>query len=413
MIPTKAAFAAAALAAAAPALATNGMRMIGFGPVQNSMGGAASAATLDGGAFVSNPAGLAALGTRAEISATLFMPKVEYAASGAASGAWLESDRPPDVVPMAAATFKASDRLTLGIGAFGTSGMGVDYGTDLYMGSTTSSYLNMRFAPAIALAVTDRLTFGVAANVMYARMEYAVAGGMGMEPRDASGSLGYGATFGLTYVTEEGPTLALVYETKSEFQDFTFDIPPHDLVVGFDGLGNPIIAPIPGGAESLAFDQPSVLTLGISFRPMPALLVAADAQWIDWTETNGKNEPAFTSNPMMTGGMPWNLDWSDQIVLKIGAQYDVSDVLEVRAGYNWGGNPLKKDRAFENIAFPAIAVHHFTLGAGYQFGAITVNAAAVWSPESTLSGSNGAQNISAYETRMSQLAFDLGAAWKF
>jgi long-chain fatty acid transport protein len=47
--------ATAALAAAAPAAATNGMRMIGFGPVQNSMGGVSAAAPLDAATIVTNP----------------------------------------------------------------------------------------------------------------------------------------------------------------------------------------------------------------------------------------------------------------------------------------------------------------------------------------------------------------------
>ncbi len=43
-----------ALAIATPAHATNGMRMIGFGPVQNSMGGVGVGATLDAASVLSN-----------------------------------------------------------------------------------------------------------------------------------------------------------------------------------------------------------------------------------------------------------------------------------------------------------------------------------------------------------------------
>jgi len=53
---------AAALFLAAQAFATNGIRMIGFGPVRTSMGGVGVGATLDGNALASNPAGIADLG---------------------------------------------------------------------------------------------------------------------------------------------------------------------------------------------------------------------------------------------------------------------------------------------------------------------------------------------------------------
>ncbi len=404
---------AVALAAAAPAAATNGMRMIGFGPVQDSMGGASAAAPLDATIIVTNPAGLSALDERVDLSGTAFAPNVKYSASGAASGSSLGSDRPIDFIPTLGAVYRTTEKLTVGVAALGTAGMGVDYAADLYGSSTMTSYLNMRVAPAVAYRVTDRLSVGVAANLMYAQMKYGVADAMGMQPRDTAGSFGYGATVGLTFKAPENVTLGLAYETKSEFQDFEFDIAAHQLLVGFDGGGAPIFAPIPGGTEKLAFDQPDVATLGAAFHPVAPLLVAVDLQWIRWSTTNGKDLPQFETDPMLTGAQTWNMNWSDQIVFKVGAQLELSKELRVRAGYNYGSNPLSSDRAFENIAFPAVATHHFTVGAGYSLGSITVNAAAVYAPETSISGSNAQQKIAAYETSVSQLAFDLGASWKF
>lgn len=408
-ISMKLAFAAGALAAAAPALATNGMRMIGFGPVQNSMGGAGAAAALDATSMVTNPAGLTALERRVDLSGTAFMPSPSYEASWTPDGANVfsagkDSDRPVDFIPTLATVYRASDRLSVGVAALGTAGMGVDYGQDLYGSSTMTSYINVRVAPAVAYKFGDRLSVGIAANLMYAQMEYDVGAGMGMPPRDAAGAFGLGATLGVTYQAPEGVALALAYESKSYFQDFEFDIPAHTLQGVF---------PIPGGTEKLDFDQPDILTLGAAFRPVKPLLVAADVQWIRWTRTNGQNLPVFDTDPAVTGAQTWNLDWSDQLVLKIGGQLDVTSALKVRAGYNWGANPLHAERAFENVAFPAISEHHFTVGAGYDVGKLTVNASVMYSPEATLSGSNPAQGILAYETKMSQLSFDLGAAWKF
>jgi len=74
--------------------------------------------------------------------------------------------------------------------------------------------------------------------------------------------------------------------------------------------------------------------------------------------------------------------------------------------------------AFENLAFPAVAEHHFSVGAGYDFGRLTVNAGAMYSPKATLSGSNadypanGGQAIQSYITSMSQLAIDAGLTWR-
>jgi long-chain fatty acid transport protein len=173
--------------------------------------------------------------------------------------------------------------------------------------------------------------------------------------------------------------------------------------------------PVPGGTEKLDFDQPMVATVGASIRPVEWLLLAADVEWINWSATNGQDLPEFTTPQLDTGYMPWNLDWSDQWVYKLGAQVMVPGVkgLALRAGYNYGASPLNADRAFENIAFPAIAEHHFSLGGGYEFGSWTVNVAAQYSPEATLEGSNPAQGIVAYQDTMSQLVFDLGMSYRF
>jgi long-chain fatty acid transport protein len=227
-----------------------------------------------------------------------------------------------------------------------------------------------------------------------------------MPARESTGAVGIGATIGVTYSPAKAVTLAAAYESKSLYQSFEFDVPAHTTPFG---------QPVPGGTEKLDFDQPMVATVGAAVRPLEGLLLAADVEWIDWSDTNGADLPAFASEQPRTGYMAWNLDWEDQLVFKIGAQYLVPAVkgLAVRAGYNYGKMPLAEGRAFENVAFPAIAEHHFTVGAGYDFGALTVNVAGQYSPEATLEGADPEKGIVGYEARMSQLAFDLGVAYRF
>src|SRR6266498_2616826 len=181
---------------ASPAYATNGMRMIGFGPVQDSMGGASVAAPLDATVLVTNPAGMTAVSPRFDLSGTAFAPTVKYSATGMASGQTMTSDRPIDMIPTLATVYRVADKLTLGFAALGTAGMGVDYKSDLYMSKTYTSYQNMRFAPAAAYKVTDQLSVGVSANLSYALMKYEAAG---MPLHDTTGALGIGATVGATY----------------------------------------------------------------------------------------------------------------------------------------------------------------------------------------------------------------------
>lgn len=398
----------AALAFATPASATNGMRMIGFGPVQNSMGGASAAAPLDTATAISNPAGLSALGKRADLSGTYFAPTVKFLAKGAGTGGELTSDRGASYIPTLGFSWSTLENLTLGVGASGTSGMGVDYKADLFSNSVMTSYSNMRVAPAASYQLMKGLSAGVALNLMWAQMEWEAGG---MYKRDAQSAFGYGATVGLQYTPVGTPaemlTVGVAYETKSDFQDFEWDIPSNTIMTPMGPFT------VPGGKETLEFDQPQVLTFGAAVRPLPILLVAADVQWINWSATNGKDLPKYAGeNEMTTGSQDWNLNWDDQVVLKLGAQVEAMKDLKVRAGYNYAKSPLDKSRAFENIAFPAIAESHYTFGVGYDYGKFSVNAAAVYVPESVETGADLSMGITSYTTKMSQLAFDLGVAYR-
>lgn len=391
------------------ALATNGMRMTGFGALQDGMGGAGAAAAFDSSTIIVNPAGMSSLGRRFDISGTYFGATVKYSATGAATGSEMKSDKSAMPVPNLGVVLPSvlDERLTVGLGGFAVAGMGVEYGQDLFGGVTETSYTNMRVAPAASYRVTDRLSVGAAINVMYALMSYEVASGMGMVPRDTAGSVGIGATVGVMYRPFDALTLGAAYETHSWFQEFEFDIPAHTVMTP---LGP---ADVPGGTETLDFDQPQMVTVGAAVRPFAGLLLVSDVEWIRWSETNGKNLPEFASNAQLTGGYPWNMSWEDQVVFKVGAEYAATARVRVRAGYNYGKMPLVKGAAFENVAFPAIAEHHVSAGLGFDVGKATINVAGMYSPKATLSGSNPDQGIAAYETTMSQYAFDLGVGYRF
>jgi long-chain fatty acid transport protein len=403
-----------AIVASPPALATNGMRMIGFGPVQDSMGGASVALPLDAATVASNPAGLLSLGQRLDVGATYFAPSVKYEATQAGPGgsttAGLSSNFGASYIPAIGYALPVSDGFAAGVGVYGAAGMGVDYDKYLYGGVTKTSYLQARLTPGVAYRVAEGFTVGLTVNAMYAQMSYNVAGGMLMPERKTAGSFGIGAVLGLQYAVSPMVTLGAAYESESFFQDFKFDIPAHTQVVDpstgatFD---------FPAGTEKLAFDQPPVATIGVAVRPVSGLVLALDGGYIFWSQTNGKDKPKITGGEA-TGAMPFNMSWSDQAVVKVGAEYAATPDVKVRLGYNYGKSPLNADRAFENVAFPAIAEHHITAGVGVQLAKWTVNATAMYVPEAKLTGANLAeQGIASYTTKMSQLEFDLGAAYRF
>ncbi len=307
-----------------------------------------------------------------------------------------------------------TDDFKFGLGAYGISGMGVDYPENLYFGTTYTSYSQMRFAPGISYRIMKGLSVGATLNVMYATMEFDAAHGFGQVAHMGGSSFGIGGTVGAKYTLFDMISIGAAFEIMSFFQDFRFNVNATDLPAFIGGQH------FESGVDKIKFNQPSVATIGISAKPIEGLTVGMDFELILWSETNGKYLPKYEQSQPYT--QPWNMNWSNQFVLKVGAEYWIIPWLAVRAGYNWGKMPLDKSRAFENIAFPAIAEHHITLGVGVKIGEkFEINAGGMYSPRAEISGANPdlpppfghGQAITSYKTGMTQYSLELGLAYLF
>jgi long-chain fatty acid transport protein len=433
----------AALFSASPAQATNGMRMIGFGPVQNSMGGVGVGLTLDSAAIVTNPAGIAELGPRLDIGIGIFVPKPSHNAIGTsggpipagtfilADGQKFETTRGPSPIPFIGLVLPITRDLTAGVSFSAVAGMGVTYDANLYGSTTNTNYMQARLAPAIAYKFAgDLVSAGISLNIMYALMDWDVASAFGQQPHPRAGALGIGGVVGIKVRPDPMISIGAAYETPSWFSDFSWDIAAHNTALG----------PLPAATDKLTFNQPMTATVGMALTPFAGtdegpLVIAADVVWINWSDTNGVNKPQFTadsiapgSGGMFTkaGSMAWNLSWGNQWVFKVGAQVAATPSVKLRLGYNYGKNPLDPNRAFESIAFPAVQEHHITAGVGIAASeGLTINLGGMYAPTSSISGSNPTppfmgsnpppygQGIASFSTRMYQWEVDAGIAYRF
>jgi long-chain fatty acid transport protein len=383
------------LLAVSNAFATNGMRMIGFGPVQDSMGGASVGVNLDAASVLTNPAGIQSLGGRVDFGASYFTPTVEMDTdfNQPVPVDTYKSDKEASPVPAFGMVVPLNADLTFGLGAYGVSGMGVDYNMGNF-GLLYTNYTNMRFAPGLSYKVNDMISVGATLNLMYATMEYAM-NNMGTTMVDmASSSFGYGATIGVTVKPIEMLTVGLVYESTSIFQDFKF---------------NQYVSSLAAPEENeLQFDQPMSATLGFGLKPITGLVLAFDVQWIKWSEVAGNDLPEFSGST--TGDGDFDMQWEDQIVYKFGLQYEVMPMLKVRAGVNYGKMPLSDDNATAlqaNMFFPAVAEWHYTAGLGVKVAEkLTIDLGGMYSPEATADVTGG-------EVTMSQYSLDMGIAYNF
>ena len=378
------------------ATATNGMKIIGIGQIQRAMGGANIALPLDAACTITNPGGLKAAGKRIDIGLTYFAPDVSYRASSAAGfishkNSNMTSKSELILIPAFGFIYPLSEALTIGVGLYGTSGMGVQYDSNLYHNVTETQYAFMKLAPAASYTFANGLTIGFAPNIDYAIMEHEAGSPMEVEHKHGK-AFGLGYTLGVHYPLTGNFNIGLAYESRQRFEDFEFDTDK--------------------GEDKLQFDQPQSLAAGIAYMPSSTLRFAVDLVWIDWPQTNGRNKPVYTKNT--SGAMDWNLDWNEQLVYKFGLEYDLNPKITLRAGYNYGKNPLESKRAFETLAFPAVTEQHFTLGGAYTLDDNwRLNLGLMYSPSSEVDTANTLQGISSAKTEMKQYSIDFGFSYVF
>lgn len=344
------------------AYATNGDNLISIGPISRAMGGVGIAAPQDAiSAVFSNPAamcfGLYCPGSEFNFAGTVFMPKAEARIQlpGYDSGKQ-SSDSDLFAIPAIGISSPISQNLRFGLAAYGVSGLGVDYRDSITMpfGTGETLYTNlqiMKFAPSLAYMVNPNFSIGAALHINYGSLDL----GSG-----TSANFAFGAELGAIYKT--GPlSFGAVYISPQSLK--------HNNVANLDKYTPPSGS---STLDDLKLESPQTFGVGIAYEPIQnVLLIETDAKWLNWADADGYKD----------------FGWKDQWVFNIGAQYKPTPKLALRAGYNYGKNPIRPhswddSKGFVDVqgkqviptfyeilrvaGFPAFVEHHVTAGVGYQ-----------------------------------------------
>lgn len=118
---------------------------------------------------------------------------------------------------------------------------------------------------------------------------------------------------------------------------------------------------------------PQEFGMGMALTPNQKLLLGIDVKWINWKDAMDEFKMKFTDgtnqniNAMMGSedlNLSMPLDWDDQIVIALGAEYRMNNNIALRCGYNYANNPVPEETIIP--IFPAVIENHITLGFGYQ-----------------------------------------------
>jgi len=402
--------AVAGLLASAPAFATNGYALHGIGLHAKGMGGASIAFPQD-----QNPAASAAIGNRADVGVDIFRPIRDADLSqtggppgsglppaGWADGSYDGSESKWFFIPEFAYSQKIDDQMSWGISLFGNGGMNTDYESpgiplfqcDPFRGCASSdtgiNLQQMFIVPSFAYKINEQHSIGIGANIVaqgfkawglngftpsYPNMPsmfgpLAGTGVFSTSPSDVTNNgtdwaWGWGVRVGWLGQINDMVSLGAYYSSKTWMQEFD----------EYKGLF----------AENGDFDIPENFGFGIAVKATPDLVIAADVVWINYGDVdsiaNGIGK--FYSCPalvQMSGGNPMTgnpdaclggddgpgFGWEDMTVFKLGVQYRVNDEWTVRAGWNYGEQPVPNSQTMFNVLAPGVVEHHLTLGASWN-----------------------------------------------
>jgi len=422
------------LALAPFTFATNGDNLIGIGPASRGMGGIGTGMPVGPiDSIFRNPAWMPYYNTKKfflSFGGILFMPTVKVSSRGAietnsgivpvSTNGRVKSRADTFIVPEVGIVHKVNEKLAVGIGAFGVSGMGVDFrDKDPALANMHTTFQFMRITPTVAYKINEMVSVGAGLHIAWGSLDVGA-----VLCADTNGNLvpeanqcwnaggGQSQDFGIGF--NVGVAL--------NFGDFIYAGFMYQSPVSmkyknvFDSDGN-------GEFEDMKLEQPQEVGLGVGVKPLENLKVGLDIRWIDWSGTDGYGD----------------FDWEDQWVFAVGLEYKPTDKLALRVGWNYGKTPIRdRDNLnpnpltsqnnipdfarpfsdyevywFNLVGFPAIAEHHLTLGLNWKVTPnFDIDFSYVYALPSTVTATaqGGGAEVSA---KMYQHSLGVGLNWSF
>jgi long-chain fatty acid transport protein len=388
------------------------------------------------GAIFWNPASISALPSN-EVSIGGELPLIEmHVTSGVDAGAFGPGTPPVDlfgetrattgVFPLAslAAIYhpEFDPNLTFGLGMFAAGGLYANYRGDASnpilspqppngfgSSNTFSLFSLLQVMPTAGYKVTDRLSVGFSPVVTMAILQGSPSGLSAPDDANGDGFATYPAADGTHPHYALGFQLGLYYDMddwqfgfnyKSRGWFETFELYGHDEL----GFPRTLTADI---------DIPESYLFGVAYKGIERLLLAADIRYVDNDAVDVFGKSGFKADGSLSG-----LGWRSVVAVALGAAYDATEKMTLRAGFYAGESPIADGQAAFNVSAPVYYNYLYSCGFSYKFTkAITLHTAYYHAPEATVRGPfqtpTGPVAGTFVENRVSSNAILIGAQVKF
>ena len=341
-----------------------GIAVTGVGPVNRSMAGAGTAAPLEAiGALHWNPGSIGALEhSQASFGLELINVDINLSSNIGGVGATTQGDAGFAPIPSIGWVHHIEDTpVSIGLGIYAIAGFKNNLPNDtsnllLAAGPAYADAEILQLAPTVSYQVSDRLAIGVAPTVTTATVTLDPLGPSVVTPATLPGSgnrmhWGGGFQVGAYFTPNPCWNWGFTYKSPQWLEDLRFFAP--------------------GGTVTFDLDYPAIISMGTAYSGFRNTLLAFDARYFDYENTDGFRELGFSS----------------VFALAFGAQYQPRERLFLRAGYNFNAIPINNDDVFTNVVSPLIQQHNVAAGATVRLARLTdLNLAYVYLVNSSKTG---------------------------
>ena len=369
------------------AFATNGSTLTGLGAKSRGMAGTGIGMSHGAESALTNPALITSIKKDHEISfgGTIFMPDVSNSyGTGAPSK---DSAADLSVIPEVSVAAKITDNFYMGVGMWGTAGMGVDYRTEATQMNMVTNLQLMQFGVPLAYK-TNGLSIAVTPILQYGSLDINYKQGANTVGAGQAQDLAFGYSLGVAYEISSF-TVGAVYKSEIDM-DYT-------------DVMSTTMAPMTGSAyKNNELGTPAEMGIGASYT-MGEHTVAVDYKIIQWSDTKGYED----------------FKWDDQDVIAIGYEYATTQYA-LRVGYNYASSPISDQlttpaganglqgpviNMFNLLGFPATIESHYAIGGTYNLSeTVSFDAAFSYAPEvtETMKVPDGSGGVTGMTTKHSQ-----------
>ncbi|MBI4825629.1 MAG: TonB-dependent receptor [Nitrospirae bacterium] len=309
-------------------------------------------------------------GTQLELGTTFISPSREFTSD---TGATFKAEHNIFLPSTLFVTRKFNDKLSFGLGVFSPFGLGSEW-SPTWEGryiATRSELTTININPVISYRVLPNLA--VAAGFDYVFLDaslenkinfsaFSLADGNKRFEGDGGG---YGYNLGLLYNLTDDIAIGASYRSTVEIEaegTASFDLP----------AGLPIAPLFPDTNGTVTITLPQQIHAGVAFKGIDKLTLEAGIRWEGWSSYDQFKvdlEKAVAGSKVSI--VPKN--WDDTTSVLFGGEYQLNDMIALRAGYLKAGNPVP-DETFEP-AIPDADTDIYTIGAGIKRNNLKVDLA--------------------------------------